>query len=549
MPKVPFWVFIIIALLYLSAARVDIMDIDAAQYAEISREMLLSGDYLHIMDRGMDYLDKPPLLFWLSALSMKVLGVGNLGYKLPSMLLAIWSLYATYRLARLLYGPATGRIAALVLATCQGMFLMTNDVRCDTLLMSTVITAIWLIQEWATGRKLWHLLAGCAAIAAGMMTKGPIALMVPVFCFLPHWVLHRQWKQLLHPAYLLGLVLIALLLVPMSMGLYQQFDLQPDKLVNGQKGVSGLRFFYWSQSFGRITGENPWKNAVDISFLFVNMLWSFLPWVFLLVPALIINVVQLVRQKFRLQPGQEWLTTGGFVLTYLALGSSAYQLPHYIFVAFPLAAILVAQLISQLQAGSVYPTLLRVLRPFMGVIAALVLVAMMLLIALVFPTHPAVLAVAGVGCLAWVYLAASKRVAGKLLWLPAAAMVVANVFLTHYLYQPLLHYQVGARMGRYVHDNRIAASDLWIYKVDDPLNSFHFYAQYVLHGTNDLAATNDKKYVLTMGPGLQDLLAQGRVADTVVQGELFKVSELTPDFLNPATRHKAVRPYYLLRMK
>ena len=40
MPKVPFWVFIFIAIVYFTAVRVDIMDIDASQYAEISREMM-----------------------------------------------------------------------------------------------------------------------------------------------------------------------------------------------------------------------------------------------------------------------------------------------------------------------------------------------------------------------------------------------------------------------------------------------------------------------------------------------------------------------------
>ena len=57
--KIPLWIFLIIGALYFCAVRVDIMDIDASQYAEISREMSISGDYLHVYDRGMDYLDKP----------------------------------------------------------------------------------------------------------------------------------------------------------------------------------------------------------------------------------------------------------------------------------------------------------------------------------------------------------------------------------------------------------------------------------------------------------------------------------------------------------
>src|SRR4051812_32154725 len=103
MPKVPFWVFILLALLYFSAVRVDTMDVDASQYAEMSREMAKSGDYIHLYDRGNDYLDKPPFLFWVSATSIKIFGVNNFGYKLPSILFALWALFALYRLVRLLY--------------------------------------------------------------------------------------------------------------------------------------------------------------------------------------------------------------------------------------------------------------------------------------------------------------------------------------------------------------------------------------------------------------------------------------------------------------
>lgn len=118
MPKIPIWVFILLAILHISATRVGIMDIDATQYAEMSREMMESGNYLQLFDRGAEYLDKPPFLFWISALSMKIFGVGNFGYKLPSILFALFAIYATYRLTRLLYGEATGRMAALIFGTC-----------------------------------------------------------------------------------------------------------------------------------------------------------------------------------------------------------------------------------------------------------------------------------------------------------------------------------------------------------------------------------------------------------------------------------------------
>jgi 4-amino-4-deoxy-L-arabinose transferase-like glycosyltransferase len=565
MPKVPFWVFIVIAVLYFTAVRVDTMDIDASQYAEISREMMNSGDYLHVYDRGFDYLDKPPFLFWTSALSMKVFGVNNLGYKLPSILFALLAIYATYRLAKLLYGEITGRAAALVLACCQGMFLMTNDVRCDTILMSCVVTAIWLIQEWYARRKTGYLLGGFVFIGLGMMTKGPIALLVPVFSFASDWALKRQWKNFFRPAYLLGVVIIALILLPMSVGLYQQFDVHPEKVVNGKQGLSGLRFFYWSQSFGRITGESPWKNDVDLSFLLQNMLWSFLPWIFVFLPALVLNIVQLVRQKFRLLPQQEWLSTGGFILSYLALGSSAYQLPHYIFVAFPLAAIVSARLLYELTEEKKYERLNKFLEPFQSVITLLLLLAAVALVGYAFPSGIFALVLWVLLTVFWMYLAFSKILTGKILLLPAAGMIIVNIFITNNLYYTLLNnFQAGSQAGRYIHRQNISAADVVSYKMDDPLIALNFYAQGVINGfsrrselirqfdagkTQGLDSFIQYKYILTNDSGLNDLHRADVAIDTLQKGVYFKVSELSLEFINPATRSRETKNFYFLKVR
>ena len=549
MPKVPFWVFIVIALLYLTAVRIDTMDVDASQYAEMSREMLQKGDYLHLYDRGIEYLDKPPFLFWVSSASMKVFGINNFGYKFPSILFALLAVFATYKLGKLLYGEVTGRMAALVLACCQGMFLMTNDVRCDTILMAWTITGIWLIQEWIVNKKLLYLFAGFAAIAFGMMTKGPIALMVPAFCFISDWVLKRQWRNFFRPAYIPGLALIAILLIPMSIGLYQQFDLHPEKLVNGTRGNSGLRFFYWSQSFGRITGESPWKNGADFSFLLVNMLWSFLPWIFLFIPALILNVATLVRQKFRLQPQQEWLTTGGFLITYVALGMSAYQLPHYIFIVFPLAAIMTARLLYELIEEGSYHKLYNFMRRFQAIISCLLLLVTLLLLTVVFPASPLVIVAWGVCFATWLFLAFRRSLKGKIFWLSAAGMILVNIFLNNHVYPSLLQYQAGSQLGRFIHSRSIKGNEIAQYRMDDPINSIHFYANELIKGVDTVTEMHSKKYIVTMDKGLNSIKSQGIAFNILKQGGLFKVSELTPEFLNPATRSKALRNYYLLEIK
>lgn len=569
MPKVPFWVFLLIAAIYFTAVRVDTMDVDASQYAEICREMLYSNNWLQVFDRGIDYLDKPPLLFWLSAASMRLFGVGNFGYKLPSILFALWAIYATYRLARSLYNEETGRMAALILASCQGMFLMTNDVRCDTILMSCVVSALWCIQEWSVTRRLGWLAGGATWIALGMMTKGPIALMMPVFCFGTQWVLQRQWKNIFYPGHILALIVIAVLLVPMSIGLYQQFDMQPTKLVNGQTGVSGLRFFYWSQSFGRITGESPWNNGAGMDFLLLNMLWSFLPWIFIFMTGLITGIVQLVGNKLRPAQGQELVTTGGFVLAYLALGSSAYQLPHYIFVAFPLAAIITAQFIAAMMTGTVSPRFLKIIQPTHTVISFLLLLAVLLIITWVFPAGWWVVSLWVAGAAGWLWCALSRKFAGKVLWLPAIAIIIVNFFFTNFFYYPLLQYQVGSAVGHNATQWGIDVAQLRVMEIDDPVNALHFYAgrqvpsadlptqllagQYVLAGNTGIEKIMGGPFTVVTTNGQEQIVAVANTGTTpplhvIHKGVFYKVSELTPDFMNPNTRTKAVKPYYVVQM-
>lgn len=550
MPKIPIWLFFIIAALYFTAIRVDTMDIDASQYARMSQAMSHSDNWLQVFDRGEEYLDKPPFLFWISAGSIALFGANNFGYKLPSILMALWALWATYKLAKRLYDEDTGRLSALILGTAQGLWLMTNDVRCDTLLMGWVITAIWALYEYTQSQSNRWFFLGCAAIALGMMTKGPIALMVPVFCFATHWILQRNWKQFLKPIYLLGIMLIAILLVPMSIGLYQQFDAQPHKVVNGLTGVSGLRFFYWSQSFGRITGESPWENGADFSFLLVNMLWSFLPWIFVFLPAIITQMVLLVRQKGALIGRQEGVTLGGFMLAYLALGASAYQLPHYIFVVFPLAAIITARYMALFVQEQQFAGAFRVIRPFMLGISAVLLLAVLVLIAYIFPSGILAYTAWAIGAGLWVYFALRWTSLQRFILLPALTMIIVNVFITNVVYFKLLQYQAGSVVGHYLANEHIPHTQLACYKINDPLDALDFYAGGRTTITDNLDSLKNKPYVLTTPQNLDTLQQLGfKVQRVLLQGRFFKVSELTGQFLMPSTRNQATSPYVLCSMK
>ena len=85
--------------------------------------------------------------------------------------------------------------------------------------------------------------------------------------------------------------------------------------------------------------------------------------------------------------------------------------------------------------------------------------------------------------------------------------------------------------------------------MEDPVNSLHFYAQGVVDGMKSLTERPGLQYVLTMEKGLGEIKTEGYQFNIIDSGKLFKVSELTPEFLNPSTRSKETKSYYLLRLK
>ena len=234
------WYWILFALIsfvhLLGMALIDIMDVDAAQYASMSREMLETGNYLQLFNRGVEYLDKPPFLFWVSTLGFKLFGISNFTYKLPSFLFVLIGILSTYKLGNLLYNKQTGLLASLILYSSQAYFLFVHDVRTDTILANVVILAVWQLYVFIGDRSLKALLTGSIAVGIAMLEKGPIGVMVPVLALGSQIIYARDWKVIWRWEWLLGVVTVLIVLAPMCYGLYQQF------------GMHGLEFYFWTQS-------------------------------------------------------------------------------------------------------------------------------------------------------------------------------------------------------------------------------------------------------------------------------------------------------------
>jgi 4-amino-4-deoxy-L-arabinose transferase-like glycosyltransferase len=534
------------------AFTINIMDIDAAQYASIGLEMAQNNNFLEVQHRGIDYyLDKPPLLFWISALMFKLLGATNFAYRLVPILSSLAGIYALFRFTKLYYTELTAYAAALILGSCQAYFLMNHDVRTDTLLTNCVALSIWQLAAFRLNGKWPYLIGGFVWIGLAMLAKGPIGLIVPGAAFFIDIILKRDWKSLFRWEWLAGIGIIALVLLPYCIGLYRQY------------GTEGIYFFFWKQSFGRITGENSWDNNAPLWFQAQNFLWSFLPWVLLFVAALVSFVRMLIRQKFRLFPTQEALSLGGFVLPFIALSTSHYQLPHYTFVVFPLGAVIAARYVSLLiterpdrEVKSVRIAL--IITSF--IMAAIVLI----LSSWAFPMNNILLILTGLAVLSYVvYLFRDRKSPfSQLVLAPYWTAVGCNFIMNAHVYPTLLTYQSGSELGQELASQAGFPFDKFYMLDVDSGNDYFLFPHaldfYTARTTPLLTRPDEVEASLIQNDTLwlyTDVKGLRMVRDTLQHKteivrtlDKYHVTMLTLPFLNPALRPTRTREVYLLKV-
>ena len=175
-------------------------DVDAVQ-AQISRNMLDSGDWVTARLDGIAYLEKSPLKYWMIATAFKVLGVHDWVARLPVALFAVFLCWLTYRMGAWAFsrvsGQWAGMYAGLTLATCVGLFLFTRIQIPDVTVTATIALALWAflraLDPEETRPGLWSAVMA-AAIGTGLLLKGLIAAVFPIAAMLLFLGFTGEWK-------------------------------------------------------------------------------------------------------------------------------------------------------------------------------------------------------------------------------------------------------------------------------------------------------------------------------------------------------------------
>ncbi len=530
---------IIVLLIYINNLFLDIMKIDAAQYASISLEMLQNHSYLQVYDLQKDYLDKPPLLFWISSLSLNVIGICNFAYKIGAFSMLLFALYAIFKFTSIYYNQNIAKNAVLIFGTCQAFFLITNDIRTDGILTSCVIISIWLFAEYWLKNKLIYLFFAAVFSAFAMMAKGPIGLIAVLMPVGIHLLYQKKWNHIFNFSWLLYFFVVIVFLIPMSYGLYTQFDLHPEKLIGGKSNQSGLYFYYWLQSFGRITGENSWNNGLPWHFFIGSINWDFFPWILILYAGLFFQFKKMVTAKN--EKVSEIISLSGFILLFAILSMSKYKLPHYIFVTLPFASIISAIYIDNINQKQ-------------RLIWERIYFSFGILVAIILICYP-IFFFTEINYLIYILIVLQLFLLFKIKKLPingifrlVGYVFVLNVFLSFVFYPKLLTFQADAMAGKWFYENKRNEE---VYLLNEKSHLFNFYTKNSKHQSialKDIDTIQKSCWLYTNGDNLSEIQKTKTILETKKFAD-YPITRLKLDFLLYSKRYKTITYYYLLKIK
>ena len=529
---------------------IPLMDNDAGEYAIVAMRMAQRSDFINIIRQSEDYLDKPHLLFWLSAISMKIFGFTSFAYKLPSVLFAFAAIYATTKLGSLLYNKQTGLLAGLILAYSQAFILSNHDVRTDAILTGATIFAIYKFIQFSYSKKYIHIIAGAFFLALAVGTKGMVAVFVTGTTVLIHLLYHKQGKEIFRWKWLSSIVWFLLFLSPFLYCYYLQFDAHPEKVIKGATNVSGVKFLLWSQSFERLSGQGNMVSNPDYFFFFHTLLWAFLPWSIITYFSLFTDIKTILKNKFKLVSNVEACLSIATVVLLLIFSLSKFKLPHYLNILFPLMAIFTASNMLKVFVENKFKWMGAVFYS----IAGIYVVAVVLINGLAFPIDSFLNIVIGVGGAAFLLYILFRFPSGnvKPLLFVMATVGISNLLIDTNFYPKLLSYQGGITLSDFVKNNQINTASI-NYFVADRCFSFDYYTHTDIPEKNlsqlqEMEKSKQPFYIVTDNRKIGEIVNSGIPFKQIKSVDDYHITLLTLPFMNPATRKSTLEQLILLQV-
>src|SRR5210317_207834 len=191
---------VLLLLIFLSffahLGSVPLFDADEGAYSEVTREMLENQDFTSILLNGMPFPHKPPLFYWAQAASIKILGLNEFGLRLPSAIAALLWAAAIFLFTRRFFDTRSAWYATLFMISSFFVTIVGRAATPEALInLFLTLTLLNIYRFYHTFNKRYIYWAFMFA-ALGVLTKGSIAILIPVAVSFVFFTLKKNWKVL-----------------------------------------------------------------------------------------------------------------------------------------------------------------------------------------------------------------------------------------------------------------------------------------------------------------------------------------------------------------
>jgi 4-amino-4-deoxy-L-arabinose transferase len=248
---------------------------DETRYAQISQDMLLSGNWVSPHFMSVRYFEKPAAGYWMIAASQALFGQNLFGVRFASALSMGLSVLLCFLIARRLWNDPRKSFACALLymsfSVIAGHAGYANLDPQFTFWVNLSVVGLWFALDSVGRQRLFGWAVLGLACGMGFMTKGFLAWLLPVLVALPYMIWQKRWKELLIYGPVAIVVAIAVSL-PWVLAVHSQ---EPDY----------WRFFFWHEHIRRFAGDDAQHSEPWWYYLPLLVAFS-LPWVALLPSAL-----------------------------------------------------------------------------------------------------------------------------------------------------------------------------------------------------------------------------------------------------------------------
>jgi 4-amino-4-deoxy-L-arabinose transferase-like glycosyltransferase len=245
---------------------------DEAIYAQVSKEIVESGDWLTLHWNGHNWFQKPPAYFWATALLFRLFDVREFWARAPSALSGVGVILVSYLIARRLYNHAAGVLAALILLSSELFIFNARLGTTDTMLTFFILLGVYGYLR-AEENDRWWLVAGVSCGLA-LMVKGAAGVVAPVALILAALFDGRIFSAFRSKWLWAALACAALAVIPWHLLMFRLH------------GVPFVTAYLFQNVLDRAKGNlNEYQRGYGY---YLRVLWDFFsPWVYVLPFALI----------------------------------------------------------------------------------------------------------------------------------------------------------------------------------------------------------------------------------------------------------------------